>query len=114
MNLDPLARAAERLLRADGKRRPLCRLEAAQPTQNNMALNILPERAVGREKGMVTCPLCETLIFHDHLRVTGTFGGSAEVTARCPKCRRDVLSGFVDEWHVASDLSTPRASKTAK
>ncbi len=67
--------------------------------------NSLPESTVGREKGMVTCPICLATILHKQIRLTGTFGGSAEVTARCPKCRRDVLFGYVDLWHVKDDVA---------
>ncbi len=67
--------------------------------------NSLPESTVGREKGMVTCPICEGIILHKQIRATGTFGGSVEVTAKCPQCRRDVLFGYVDLWHVKDDVA---------
>lgn len=53
------------------------------------------------EKGVhLSCPDCRVPILHMDIRCTATLANSAEVTATCSKCKRDVLYGYVDKWEV--------------
>lgn len=65
---------------------------------------------IGRESGIVTCPRCGGAILHYDIRCSGTFGGSAEVTAKCPSCRKSVLYGYVDEWHIKDRIKRAAAN----
>lgn len=50
---------------------------------------------MSREPTSVECPHCGGIIPHDEIRITGTFGPSAEAAGKCVKCRSYVLyEGF--------------------
>ena len=60
--------------------------------------NTTEKASPAETSGLVRCPHCRSVILHSEIRCSGTFGGSAEVTARCLRCRKDVLFGYVDGW----------------
>ena len=62
--------------------------------------------------GILRCPRCRSVILHSEIRCSGTFGGSAEATARCLRCRQDVLYGYVDEWLTKQGGARPLPNVT--